>query len=314
VLNITGQRTNGLIAQSEPVNAIWQANSQQSITKIIGKAMLVRTHSYETFIAANCQLNDKAQFMTKKDHTWNQAAEGWVDFVRTGKDYFRDCMNNPAAFELIGEIKGQKVLDIACGEGYNTRMLSLKGAHVTGVDNSEILLEHAKQEEYRKPLGITYYQRDASCLDGIPDRSFGVATCFMALMDIQDYELAISEVARILKPDGRFVFSITHPCFEKMNVNGVTIEAQKRYFDKLQETVEWTMGRLTRKFTTTAYHRTLTDYSTALSKNYLLISRMVEPQATEETVRKFPVLKEERKRPQSIIFETVKKVTETSPF
>jgi 2-polyprenyl-3-methyl-5-hydroxy-6-metoxy-1,4-benzoquinol methylase len=46
-------------------------------------------------------------------------------------------MNNPAFFSLVGNIRGKHVLDLACGEGYNTRILSRKGAKVVDVDSSE---------------------------------------------------------------------------------------------------------------------------------------------------------------------------------
>ena len=78
---------------------------------------------------------------------WNDAAESWADFVRKGKDYYRDELNNPATFKLIGDVRGRLVLDLACGEGYNTRILARKGAKVTGVDFSEKLIELAKREE-----------------------------------------------------------------------------------------------------------------------------------------------------------------------
>lgn len=47
---------------------------------------------------------------------WDDASESWADFVREGKDYYRDELNNPASFELIGEVKGKTILDLACGE------------------------------------------------------------------------------------------------------------------------------------------------------------------------------------------------------
>lgn len=241
-----------------------------------------------------------------KEHSWDEAAEGWADFVRTGKDYCRDYLNNPAAFELIGEVNGKKVLDLACGEGYNTRLLASKGAQVIGVDATRSLLLRAEEEETRKPLGIKYYLRDASCLEGISSSAFDVVTCFMALMDIKNYQEAIAEAARVLKSGGRFIFSITHPCFERMTVDGATLEASERYFGEVKGTVEWKMERLTKKFVTTAYHRTLTDYSVALARQNLLISRIVEPQATSEMVKDYPALKNCLNKPLFIIFETVK--------
>ena len=76
--------------------------------------------------------------MAEKDHIakeWDNAVESWADFVRQGKDYYRDGLNNPAAFKLIGHVKGQLVLDLACGEGYNTRVMARKGAKVSARGN-----------------------------------------------------------------------------------------------------------------------------------------------------------------------------------
>ena len=241
-----------------------------------------------------------------KDDVWDIAAEGWVDFVRTGRDYFRDCLNNPATFRLIGSVKGKIVLDLACGEGYNTRILARKGAKVTGVDRSKKLINLARTEERRERLGIRYRRTDANRLKGISDNSFDLVTCFMALQDIEDYEGAVAEAARILKRGGRFVFSIQHPCFEKLVVNGARISATEKYFDKIEYPIEWNMERLRRKLKTVSFHKTLTDYSLALAKSGLFISRLVEPQPTWEAVRKHPSLKDELTRPQSIIFESIK--------
>jgi len=86
---------------------------------------------------------------------WDNAMESWVDFVRKGKDYYRDELNNPATFKLIGDVRGRLVLDLACGEGYNTKILARKGAKVTGVDFSEKLVGLTKREEAKQKLGIT---------------------------------------------------------------------------------------------------------------------------------------------------------------
>ncbi len=61
---------------------------------------------------------------------WDEASGSWEDFVRGGKDYYRDEMNNPAIFKVIGNVRNERVLDLACGEGYNTRILARKGAAV----------------------------------------------------------------------------------------------------------------------------------------------------------------------------------------
>ncbi|MFQ5821551.1 MAG: class I SAM-dependent methyltransferase, partial [Candidatus Heimdallarchaeota archaeon] len=178
---------------------------------------------------------------------WDTASLVWSDFIRKGKDYYRDELNNPATFKLIGEVRGQRVLDVACGEGYNTRILARKGAKVTGVDFSEKLIDLAKQEEAKEELGISYHVMDATDLNKeLSSNYFDLVTCFMALQDIKYYKKVISEVDRVLKQQGRFIFSIPHPCFSKIVVNGKKISTTQRYFfeKEVKHPIHWDMERL----------------------------------------------------------------------
>jgi SAM-dependent methyltransferase len=237
---------------------------------------------------------------------WDDAAESWVDFVRKGKDYYRDELNNPATFRLIGNVRNKLVLDLACGEGYNARILARQGAKVVGVDFSKKLVELARIEEEKEKLGIDYQIGDASDLSSFPSNYFDLVACFMALQDIENYEKAVSEVARVLKNKGRFVFSIPHPCFEMVSDKGNRISTHARYFGAGEDSVQWKMDRLLKPFKTTAFHRTLTDYFTVFHKNRLLVKRLVEPQPTKRGTKKHPPLKEVLLRPQSIVMEVVK--------
>lgn len=268
--------------------------------------------------------------MAKEDklsREWDEASKAWANFVREGKDYYREEMNNPAAFRIIGNVKGKEVLDLSCGEGYNTRILAKKGAKVVGVDFSRKMIELARQREKDERLGVSYYVSDAADLKKFENKRFDVVTCLMALMDIEHYEDAISEVARVLKKNGRFVFSITHPCFEW----GVTTSGEpiaewryeegtentaekkalhleiKKYFGISKCEVSWDMKRLAKPFKTTSFHRTLTDYFQALHKNGFLVARLVEPKPTLRGVSKHPSLRKHTKIPHSVIIEAIKK-------
>jgi ubiquinone/menaquinone biosynthesis C-methylase UbiE len=267
--------------------------------------------------------------MAKKDKVsteWDEASGPWANFVREGKDYYRDEMNNPAAFEIIGNVKSKQVLDLSCGEGYNTRILAERGAKVVGVDFSAEMIELAKRVEKRERLGIKYCVSDAADLKKFENGRFDVVTCFMALMDIENYEDAISEVSRVLKKNARFVFSITHPCFEYgLTIGGESIadwkyegemgnQAEKEalcleiknYFYVAECDVSWTMDRLARPFKTTSFHRTLTDYFQALYRNSFLVMRLIEPKPTSRGLSKYPSLRRHMKIPHSIIFEAIK--------
>lgn len=237
---------------------------------------------------------------------WNDCVESWVDFVRQGKDYYRDGLNNPAAFGLIGDVRCRLVLDLACGEGYNTRILARKGAKVTGIDFSDEMIRLAEREEAKEKLGICYRVLDATYLGEFSSSHFDLVTCFMSLQDIEKYEEVISEVARVLRNRGRFVFSIPHPCFETIIVDRKRISATRRYFGAVKYPIHWNMERLVKPFRTTSFHRTFTDYFEALYRSKLFVSRLVEPRPTQKVLLKYPRLKEALVRPQSVIIEAIK--------
>lgn len=151
---------------------------------------------------------------------WDEASETWCDFVRCGKDYYRKYMNGPALVSMMGDVTGKTVLDVGCGEGYFARYFAKHDAVVTGVDVSASLVALAVAEEEVNVLGIRYLHADATDLSMLASNSYDLAFCFMALMDIQDYEGTIVEVSRVLTANGRFVIVITHPCFTVPRMNG----------------------------------------------------------------------------------------------
>jgi SAM-dependent methyltransferase len=111
---------------------------------------------------------------------------------------------------LLPAVAGQRVLDIACGQGRMSRYLARLGASVTGVDISAGMLSKARA---LGPPGLTYLHGDVAHLttwwDGAP---FDGATCELALMDIDDLAGTLTAVAAVLRPGGWFAASIVHPC------------------------------------------------------------------------------------------------------
>ncbi|RJS89544.1 class I SAM-dependent methyltransferase [Candidatus Bathyarchaeota archaeon] len=254
---------------------------------------------------------------------WNKGAKSWVEFVRSGRDYYKEHLNGPALKRMVGNVRGKRVLDVGCGEGYFSRVFARMGAEVTGIDISEALIEAAREEEREHPLGVKYFVADAADLGMLESESFDIAFCHMALSDIADYEGAIAEVSRILKVEGRFVIVMEHPCFstrfmEGKKVSGWEIrlgrDGSKEYLyyrveDYLRRhsyTWEWKHDRLPYSFVTTGFHRTLSDYVNTLTKNGLVITRLDEPQPLEEGVRIHPPLRKHYRVPFSLVIEATK--------
>jgi SAM-dependent methyltransferase len=112
---------------------------------------------------------------------------------------------------LLPAVAGDRVLDIACGQGRMSRHLARLGADVTGIDISAAMLGKARAAG---PDTITYIRADATRHPGWWDgRPFDGCTCEMALMDIDDLAGTLSTVTAVLRPGGWFAASIVHPCF-----------------------------------------------------------------------------------------------------
>mgnify|MGYP006348765553 FL=1 len=96
-----------------------------------------------------------------------------TDYNKISKEYqasklqpWRKHVEAYTLLQLIGDLSNKNVLDLACGEGFYTRLLKLKGAnHVEGVDISKGMIELARESEDQNPLGITYHVQDVLNLD-----------------------------------------------------------------------------------------------------------------------------------------------------
>lgn len=247
---------------------------------------------------------------------WNENSSVWSDQVRKGYDFYRELLNNPSMFALIGHIQGMSVLDAECGEGHNTRKLARLGAKVVGIDISSKMIQYALDEERKNPLGIAYHSYSFSAMASFQDSSFDMVVSFMALMDGPDYELAIGEIHRVLKPKGFFVFSITHPCFltEGMswirNDKGEPLKiAIANYFKKEPYIDQWKFSMSpeasqVKEFQVPYFPRTLSDYLNPLLESGFQLVRVREPRPTAEDCQKHPGL--DRWRKHAAIFLQIK--------
>ena len=101
-------------------------------------------------------------------------------------------------------ITGKDVLDIACGEGYGSNLLSEGSKSVTGVDIAQNAITHARAKYQHKHLKFVV----GSCTSiPLPNSSIDVAVSFETLEHFTEHEMFISELKRILRPDGLLIIS-----------------------------------------------------------------------------------------------------------
>ncbi|MGO9575986.1 MAG: class I SAM-dependent methyltransferase [Terriglobales bacterium] len=93
------------------------------------------------------------------DYNENRIAE---QYQQAKAQSWRAHAETYSFMNLIGDVEGKRVLDVACGEGHFTRLLGKAGAaEVVGIDISERMIELAREQETRQPLGIEYRVEDA---------------------------------------------------------------------------------------------------------------------------------------------------------
>src|SRR5690349_20932827 len=112
--------------------------------------------------------------------SYNDIAEWYDQFLRERPVYKEVILPNLLA--LVGEIKGEVICDLACGQGWMARELARHGAQVTGLDLAPNLLALAQRYEEQEQLGIVYIQGDAQCADALRDSQFTGCVCVMALI------------------------------------------------------------------------------------------------------------------------------------
>ncbi|MBB3674733.1 class I SAM-dependent methyltransferase [Modestobacter versicolor] len=133
----------------------------------------------------------------------------------------------PAMLDLLGDVRGRRVLDAGCGSGPLAAALRDRGAVVTGFDASPLMVSLARER-----LGADADVQVADLATPLPfaDGGFDDVTASLVLHYLRDWAAPLAELRRVLRPGGRLVLSVNHPFLYK------ALHPQADYF----ATVQWT--------------------------------------------------------------------------
>ncbi|HZM67972.1 MAG TPA: class I SAM-dependent methyltransferase [Nakamurella sp.] len=180
---------------------------------------------------------------------------------------------------LLGDVAGRRILEVGCGSAPCARYLAGRGARVVAFDLSAGMLAHARLGERRTGVAVPLVQADVCDLP-FADGSFDLAfSAFGAIPFVADSAGAMRQVARVLRPGGRWVFSVSHPMRwafpDDPGISGLT--AVQSYFDRSPYVEVDAAG-------VPAYvehHRTMGDRIREIVGAGLLLLDVLEPQWPE---------------------------------
>lgn len=209
---------------------------------------------------------------------WEHVAD-WYDKLvgDEGSDYHRHVVL-PAALRLLAPQTGERVLDLCCGQGVFCRMLAQTPvSEILGLDVSSSLIAAAKSRSARETK-IRYALADARDLGPLADGRFDAAACLMAVHDVDDVAALLKSMSAAIRPGGRAVVILMHPCFRVPRQSSWGWDEQKkmqyrrmdRYATPMAIPIATRPGADPSQHTV-FYHRPLSEYVNAMGAAGLAI-------------------------------------------
>ncbi|MDR7278070.1 SAM-dependent methyltransferase [Catenuloplanes atrovinosus] len=177
---------------------------------------------------------------------------------------------------LLGDVAGRRVLELGAGAAAGARWLAAQGASTVALDLSAGMLRHAAAGNARTGITVPLVQADALALPFAGATFDVVCTAFGAIPFVADSAAAHREVFRVLRPGGRWVFSVTHPMrwifLDDPGEGG--LRAVHSYFDRRPYVEENVDGEPTY----VEQHRTLGDRIRELVAAGFVLRDLIEPE------------------------------------
>lgn len=216
---------------------------------------------------------------------WNKNSDRYQDGsnIRVDKVHYGPFSPDEDELNLLGDVKGKKIIELGCGAGQSSIAFSLKGAVCTAVDFSDVQIRRAERLFQDNRVNIKTVLTDITSLNEFADEEYDIAFSAFALQFVSDLELCFRSVYRILRDGGTLVFSLDHPFYSIVSEKGVIIKS----YNELQEiridnkAVFYDGDDVPGGFMT-IYHHTIESIFSALTNAGFLVERIVEPRKISE--------------------------------
>jgi len=216
--------------------------------------------------------------MTSRDpdeNGWQSSAPAWIARSAEGGDFSRQHVLDAPMMARVAVSGARDALDIGCGEGRFCRMMRDAGTTATGLDPIPAMLDAARAQD----SDGTYVEGYAETLP-FADASFDLVISYLTLIDIDDAQAAIAEMARVLRPGGRILvanltsFTTSGAAMGRRicKETGTEIRPLGRYLEVHRDQYEWDGLRICN------WHRPLSSYMGWFLGQGLQLTHFDEPQ------------------------------------
>ncbi len=223
------------------------------------------------------QLSSQSRVVT----SWDPVADWYSGWVGADGSRHHRCLAIPAVLDLLALQPGERLLDVGAGTGALAPAVVRAGADYTGVDVSDRLLAFARS--HHGHLG-RFIAGDARVLYTLPPVRAGEFDAVVFLLSIQDMHPlppVLASAAWALRPGGRLVLLMTHPCFRVPRQSGwgwdegraLRYRRVDRYLTPLPVPMKPYPGG---QGVTRSFHRPLQDYVDGLAEQGLVVERLRE--------------------------------------
>ena len=213
--------------------------------------------------------------------SWDPLArwyDGWV-----GKDGSKHHRNLalPAVMEALAPQPGEEILDLGAGTGVLAPLIAKAGAHYTGLDASEKLLQMARQHHHNLGKFLLGDARRLAAHPQLHAEYYDGVVFLLSIQDMDPLDEVVEGVAWVLKPGGRVVILMTHPCFRVPRQSGwgwdedrkLQFRRVDRYLTPLPVPLKPYPGE---SGVSRSFHRPLQDYINTLAQNHLWVDQLIE--------------------------------------
>jgi SAM-dependent methyltransferase len=243
---------------------------------------------------------------------WDACGAAFDRFT-TAEDSFSENIERPAIGSLAGDVAGKRVLDLGCGSGAYSLWFAGRGARVSGIDLSQVMVSIAEEKARKRGLDLRLRVGDISERLPFEDAEFDIVFTATVLHYVEDPGSAMKEAARVMSRDGMLIASVLHPMSTSLFPPADSQEVvpadrwEARYFGSPGRMIEtpWSdFGQVSsegRKIL--SFHHTIEDYFRALRSARLTVTDLVEPSPPAEFASKNTARYEEAMRvPIYLIF------------